>query len=106
MRCCLAGCQKATKPVLLTRKPTPANPNLLRARVVVRDLAVESSPLAEGLSSTTSLQALRSVFYTRGPWRMPAHRRRVGGVYAGAGRSVVVAEPEDSTRTFLEAQAA
>ena len=47
---------------VITAKPSKENPNRVRARLVVRDYALGSSPLAEGIySPTTSLEALRGV---------------------------------------------
>ena len=47
---------------VLTEKPSVSNPDRVRARLVVRDYALGSSPLAEGIySPTTSLEALRGV---------------------------------------------
>ena len=47
---------------VITSKPSKENPNRVRARLVVRDYALGSSPLSEGMySPTTSLEALRSV---------------------------------------------
>ena len=47
---------------VITSKPSKENPNRVRARLVVRDYALGSSPLSEGIySPTTSLEALRSV---------------------------------------------
>ena len=47
---------------VLTSKPGPQNPDRVRARLVVRDYAMGSSPLADGIySPTTSLEALRGV---------------------------------------------
>ena len=47
---------------VLTEKPSVSNPDRVRARLVVRDYALGSSPLAEGIySPTTSSEALRGV---------------------------------------------
>ena len=47
---------------VITAKPSKENPNRVRARLVVRDYALGSSPLSEGIySPTTSLEALRGV---------------------------------------------
>ena len=50
---------------VLTSKPSVSNPDRVRARLVVRDYALGSSPLADGIySPTTSLEALRGVLAT------------------------------------------
>ena len=47
---------------VLTSKPSATNPERVRARLVVRDYAFGSNPLADGIySPTTSLEALRGV---------------------------------------------
>ena len=57
-----AVCRIHTTRWVLTEKPSVSNPDRVRARLVVRDYALGSSPLAEGIySSTTSLEALRGV---------------------------------------------
>ena len=64
--------KKATRRIhttrwVLTSKPSVSNPERVRARLVVRDYAFGSNPLADGIySPTTSLEALRGVLAIHG----------------------------------------
>ena len=52
---------------VLTSKPSATNPERVRARLVVRDYAFGSNPLADGIySPTTSFEALRGVLAIHG----------------------------------------